>query len=164
MHKKRTRDYSGTVVQWLKIKHLCYVKHISHLVLFKYDLNSPEFKTHVINQTRGKVTSVVNASVQPLYHCTKPLSISTAKYNDLQDLCKSFCITEEYHAFCHTLLLFGTCCLSRTLILHLLLNIACSLLTYIVLTLCTGDTDSYKLSLKTCTVVLHVENYTQSSF
>ena len=97
--KNRTKDYSGSVVQWLKIKHLCYVKHISNLVLFKYDLNSPEFKTLDISQTRGKVTSVVNASVQPLYRCTKPPSISTAKYNDLQDLCKSFCIKEEYHAF-----------------------------------------------------------------
>jgi len=26
-------------------------------------------------------------------------NISTAKCNDLQDLCKSFCIKEEYHAF-----------------------------------------------------------------
>jgi len=36
---------------------------------------------------------VVNTSAPP--------NISTAKCNDLQDLCKSFCIKGEYHAF-HT--------------------------------------------------------------
>ena len=38
-------------------------------------------------------------SVQPLYRSAKPPSIFTVKHNDFQDLCKSFFIKEEYHAF-----------------------------------------------------------------
>jgi len=173
--KNWTKDYSGTVVHWLKVKQLCYVKHLSNLVLINMIwilcretwsrltrfymrrkilifaiylnlcqfcvwswLNGHELRGHdlmlykqynrlnirkhffsqrvidawnqlppsvvdaaslVISQTRGKVTSVVNASVQSLYRSTKPPSISTAKYKHLQDLCKSFCVKEEYHAF-----------------------------------------------------------------
>ena len=68
-------------------------------------LNYCEFETLVISQTWREVTLMVNASVQPLHRTAKPPSISTAKYNVLPDLCKSFSFKRNIMLsthLCHT--------------------------------------------------------------
>jgi len=94
-----SKNTNGDVVPWLKLKYMCYTKERPDLVLYKTDLDKPEFHTLVVSQTRGKAKDVSQCILRPLFACADPPKISMAKYKDLQDLCKSYCIPKEHHAF-----------------------------------------------------------------
>lgn len=98
--KNRSKDNTGAVVPWLKIKHLCYLTNLPDAVLFMTKMSTSEFKTLMTNTSRRKIVSIANDAVlKPLFACTQTPRISTAKYNDLQELCKSMCIPPDFHAF-----------------------------------------------------------------
>ena len=101
--KNLSKDANGNIVQWMNIKHLCYMKNQPDAIFFKYNVESAELGTILTSQTRGKITPVSQLPVANLYACQECPRISTAKYNDLQDLCRSLCIPKDYHAFYESL-------------------------------------------------------------
>ena len=96
--KNRSKDTNENVVNWLKIKQFCYLKSEPDAILFKYDLDAAEFFTLQVSRSRGKTTAITKVTPASLFACQEKPKISTAKYNDLQDLCRTMCTSQEYHA------------------------------------------------------------------
>jgi hypothetical protein len=102
----RSKAVDGTVVNWLKMKWIRYDKNEPGKILFKYDYDA-EFNVMVVNtsesmsgkngRSRKRRARIMPAQVKPLF--LGPVSISDAKYADLQSLCQSRAILTDYHSF-----------------------------------------------------------------
>jgi len=92
----------GEKVNWLKIKTLRYDKEYPNHLLYRYDY-SDEFSKINIKLVKRRSTArtefVPKEADQLKKVYTSMLPISTAKYNDLQKLCKQNVIPSQYHAW-----------------------------------------------------------------
>lgn len=67
--------------------------------LTKYDIAALEFVSIVIGKTKGKAISIAQLSAGKFFACQEQKKISSAKYKEMQDLCRALCMPIDYHAF-----------------------------------------------------------------
>ena len=95
----RNKADDGSCLNWMRIKWLRYVKG-SDLVQIKMELDDSPFVTlNVRKNTRGRAvqSATVQSLLKPLFTAAVP--IAKAKFNDLQDLCRTLVIPAECHYF-----------------------------------------------------------------
>ena len=93
----------GMKLNWNYVKWLRFTEG-SDAMQVKYELDdTPFLVVNIRRATRGRKILDTNIlqMLKPLY--TKPVPISLAKYNDLQELCRKFVIPAEHHSFYRSL-------------------------------------------------------------
>ena len=84
-------DCTGQKVLWMQMKWIQYRKRDQGQIFFKYEFDSPEFKSFRVRQTRS------TTEIRPCY--TGKLPIPYSKKADLLSLCKSGVIPDEFHLY-----------------------------------------------------------------
>jgi len=92
----RLKNTDGEAVNWLAIKWLRFEKIRPTVVQYKYSISSPSFLELDVQATtrRGRQSSLVNVTLQPLYNSRLPIAV--AKKKDLDTLVKTRVIPPEY--------------------------------------------------------------------
>lgn len=91
MIKNRKKDTNNMVMNWLKTTWMKYLKNEPNTFYFKYSKDEP-FRSMQVRRTR-----LASAELELLLPTPRP--ISKAKASDLNSLCQSGIIPEEYHSF-----------------------------------------------------------------
>lgn len=91
--KANMKDNTGSLVKWMKIRQFRYEKSSSNTVKFRYDFQE-DFREMRLTGSRRLVKEM---ELQKLYHLRQ--CISSAKKDDLVELCKSLVIPSVYHSF-----------------------------------------------------------------
>jgi hypothetical protein len=92
-------EVTGVSVNWTHLKWV-EVSKGSATIRMKYELDeSPFMELKYRGNSRGRIpeAETVKAMLKPLY--SKPIPISKAKYNDLQELCQKQVIRSDFHSF-----------------------------------------------------------------
>ena len=98
---------TGVLLNWTKVKWLQFNKG-SPVMKAKYECDTSDFmqlRVHKGTRGRSRKHEGLQETMKPLY--TSSVPISTAKYRDLQDLCRTGVISTEYHEFYKSLKLSG---------------------------------------------------------
>ena len=90
---------AGVKLNWNNVKWLRFTEG-SDAMQVKYELDESDFMVvNIRRQTRGRkiLDSNISQMLKPLF--SKPVPISLAKYNDLQELCRKLVIPAEHHSY-----------------------------------------------------------------
>ena len=87
------KDDNGLPVKWMKIRQFRYEKSSTNSVKFRYDFQE-DFREMRLAGSRRRLNEMQLQRLYPSQQC-----ISSAKKNDLVELCNSFVIPSVYHPF-----------------------------------------------------------------